>query len=254
MATYQALLEHYKTLLREKKTPVEVARVLKQENIGPLESIKLVRELFDLSFVEAKEAITIGHGYANSLSEYQEKHIFPALDFLALVEESKQYSYVGSPDRLTLDPPADLTEVYEKSDFALWAKRNGWTIKPNLEVITTFILDTQAVLWIADRRSEHVACAKGKPVLAAGELTLEWMDGEPAITQITNQSTGYCPEFSCWSVLEAALKIVEVRFPLHFTAEFEFRRCDHCQAINVIKNGVFECLECGSKLSSSWNF
>lgn len=57
-------------------------------------------------------------------------------------------------------------EIKNSEDVRAWceADRSQW-------ITVTFAVDTDERLWIADRRSEHVACANGGDVLAAGELT-----------------------------------------------------------------------------------
>jgi hypothetical protein len=60
-------------------------------------------------------------------------------------------------------------------------------------VPATFIIATEEQLWVADRRSEHVACANGLDVLAAGEIIFERSGNRIHADEVTNQSTGYCP-------------------------------------------------------------
>ena len=49
---------------------------------------------------------------------------------------------------------------------------------------------------LADRHSEHVACAGGGPVLSAGEMFFLLEDSRAAVVEVSNQSTGYWPETS----------------------------------------------------------
>ena len=121
-------------------------------------------------------------------------------------------------------------------------------------VFATFIIDTNEDLWIADRRSEHVACADGQDVLAAGEIAFERSGTRVEVLEITNQSTGYCPEPGSWAVVDAVLKRLGIAHPAGFQPEFEFRRCDGCGTTSVIKDGAFECAVCGAALSLEWNF
>ncbi|WP_285497246.1 hypothetical protein [Actinomadura sp. NBRC 104425] len=58
----------------------------------------------------------------------------------------------------------------------------------------TFVVDAGGTLLLAPRRSEHVACAGARPVLAAGEIAFAADGGRWAANEITNQSTGYCPD------------------------------------------------------------
>ena len=79
------------------------------------------------------------------------------------------------------------------------------TLSPNSRLnnslICTFTIDTHGELWLADRRSEHVACAGGEDVLAAGEMTFVQAGAGFEVIEVTNQSTGYCPQPSSWPVV-----------------------------------------------------
>lgn len=69
----------------------------------------------------------------------------------------------------------------------------------------TFVVDASLTLRLAPRRSEHVACADGKPVRAAGELGFARTSSGWAVTYASNQSTGYCPDPASWQSVAAAL-------------------------------------------------
>src|SRR6516225_1812983 len=58
----------------------------------------------------------------------------------------------------------------------------------------TFVIDTKGQLCLVERRSEHVVCAGGAPVLAAGEVFSSYDSAAIQVTDISNYSTGYCPE------------------------------------------------------------
>jgi hypothetical protein len=73
------------------------------------------------------------------------------------------------------------------------------------------------------------------------------------VEQVTNQSTGYCPEPESWSAVASALEAIGVSAPEGYTTELLFRRCPRCSQINVVKDSAFECAVCGSTLPSSWN-
>lgn len=117
----------------------------------------------------------------------------------------------------------------------------------------TYVVDVVGVLRLAPRRSEHVACAAGDEVLAAGEMTFDKGADGWAVTDVTNQSTGYCPEPSCWPAVAEALEHAGIGHPSRFTAEFVFRRCPDCAQLNIVKNGVFACDVCGADLPAEWN-
>ena len=119
------------------------------------------------------------------------------------------------------------------------------------ETVLTYVVGLDGALRVADRRSEHFACAGGEAVLAAGELTVS-RAGE--VVEASNQSTGYCPEPSCWSALAAALDRAGITHPGRFTRELVFRRCLACGERNLVKDGWFVCDVCGAELPEAWNF
>jgi hypothetical protein len=127
--------------------------------------------------------------------------------------------------------------------------------KPNTakDVTATFVIDETGRLRIADRRSEHVACAGGKPVLSAGEMTFTVTPRDLWVSWVTNQSTGYCPEPDSWPCVKAALTQASIESPDSFDQEFVFRRCPNCDSINLIKERVFECSVCETPLPQEWN-
>ncbi|MFB4282460.1 MULTISPECIES: hypothetical protein [unclassified Nonomuraea] len=118
----------------------------------------------------------------------------------------------------------------------------------------TFVVDLDGTLRLAARRSEHVACAGGRPVLSAGEIAFERSaDGGWAVEAVSNQSTGYCPDVTSWAAVEAALERIGVGHPGGFTHEVVFRRCPGCREINLVKEEDFVCAFCGGELPAAWN-
>jgi hypothetical protein len=117
----------------------------------------------------------------------------------------------------------------------------------------TFVIDEAGWMRIADRRSEHVACAGGQPVLSAGEITFAVTPGGADVLWVTNQSTGYCPEPDSWPAVQAALERAKITAPGGFHHECVFRRCDACGSINIVKESAFECSVCSSSLPGEWN-
>jgi hypothetical protein len=99
-----------------------------------------------------------------------------------------------------------------------------------------------------------VACAGGRPVLSAGEITLERGPDGWEVTSVTNQSTGYCPEGSSWPAVGQALDRIGVPHPGWFTDEFTFRRCPRSGERNLVRDGDFTCALCDAHLPGSWNF
>ena len=118
----------------------------------------------------------------------------------------------------------------------------------------TFVVDATGVLRLAARRSEHVACAGGRPVLSAGEITFEHGRAGWAVTAVTNQSTGYCPEPESWPAVARVLDRLGVPHPGCFTSEFTFRRCPGCGERNVVREDDFTCAICDAELPAQWNF
>ncbi|WBB62359.1 hypothetical protein O7599_07460 [Streptomyces sp. WMMC500] len=118
----------------------------------------------------------------------------------------------------------------------------------------TYVVDLNGSLLLAPRRSEHVACARGENVLAAGEITLIRSGSGWHVEEVTNQSTGYCPDPCSWPAVSAALRRLGVPQPAGFTHEFVFRRCPRCRATNVVRDEEFWCAVCDEPLPRTWNF
>src|SRR5690349_2201558 len=99
--------------------------------------------------------------------------------------EMHRLEYVGRGDIREVSsrsPPG--TPIRSREDLLTWLARNmdddgGWR---------TFTVSLDGDLVIAPRRSEHVACAGGQDVLAAGEIRFA---GDGTVAEVTNNSTGY---------------------------------------------------------------
>src|SRR5688572_23433490 len=102
----------------------------------------------------------------------------------------RRYTYVGPAEiqRAVADNPAG-TVVRSVADLVLGEP-------------VTYVVGVDGLLRIAHRRSEHVACAGGGDVLAAGELTAT----RAGVVEVSNQSTGYCPEPESWPAVARALE------------------------------------------------
>lgn len=158
------------------------------------------------------------------------------------------YAYVGSKDlavdcvgktaRQDVDTPADALSLLRAS---------GLTGEG--ETVVTFIVDLGGRLWIADRHSEHVACADGQSVLSAGEMTFEVENGRLSVVAVSNQSLGYCPEPKSWPMVETALDRAGIPHPGRFTSPYLILRCPNCDMRNIVKDDVFECAVCGTALA-----
>jgi hypothetical protein len=150
----------------------------------------------------------------------------------------RRYAYVGPAEiqRAVSDVPAG-TVVRSAADLMIGEP-------------VTYVVGVDGMLRIAHRRSEHVACAGGGEVLAAGELTAT----RAGVVDVSNQSTGYCPEPASWPAVARALDAAGIAHPGRFTVAVIFRRCDACGERNLVKDDWFECAICGAPLASEWNF
>lgn len=159
------------------------------------------------------------------------------------------YSYVG-PKRVRLDA---LTQprgrpVATADDRRAWLHDRAAASEP-----VTFIVNLAGCLVVAPRRSEHVACAGGLEVLAAGELQLRQMANGLVGSDVTNQSTGYCPDVDCWPVVQLALEAAGIVAPRSWASAFTFRKCPRCSELNVVKEAWFVCALCDAELPAAWN-
>lgn len=118
----------------------------------------------------------------------------------------------------------------------------------------TYVIDLQGNLRLADRRSEHVACAGGEDVLAAGEIAFDRDGDRWRVAEVSNQSTGYCPEPSSWDAVARALDAIGAEHAGGFTHALVFRRCESCGERNIVKDESFVCDVCGADLPREWNF
>jgi hypothetical protein len=168
---------------------------------------------------------------------------------------TKLYHYVGPADiKARLAGRPDGTRILSSADFSAWVGDTAQAPGPKGLVPVTFVIDASGELLVGDRRSEHVACAGGGPVLSAGEMFFR-IDGDRVeVAEVSNQSTGYCPEPESWPAVAAALDRIGVAHPGRFTTVVVFRRCERCGERNVVKDGWFVCGVCGAELPAGWNF
>ena len=161
------------------------------------------------------------------------------------------YRYIGAAElaRFDTEPPARCA-VHGHEDVRRWIAASEPSKGRSLDstFTATFIIAENGVLWIADRHSEHVQCARGLPVRSAGEITFRVEGTSVSVDAVTNQSTGYCPEPESWPAVEKALARAGLARPPYWTNAFVFRQCPTCGMTNIVKDGVFECGVCGSEL------
>lgn len=173
------------------------------------------------------------------------------LCYNALTHSMSGYSYVG-PAHL-IGENSHRRHITCAHDLEQWFTEHRSECDAEGYVPATYIVDLQERLWIADRRSEHVACAHGQPVLAAGELFIE-KDGKWFhIARISNQSTGFCPPVTTWESVKNLLDQMKVGHPDSFDPACEFRRCEGCGQRQIVKDADFSCSFCGQDLPPVWN-
>ncbi|MEU8136013.1 hypothetical protein [Streptodolium elevatio] len=169
-----------------------------------------------------------------------------------LTDGIRLFPYVGPPtlaEAARTQPPG--TPARTRADLSAWL---GARPPAEHDEPFTYTVGADGVLRLAPRRSEHVACAGGEPVGAAGEIAFVRAADGWMVDEADNLSTGYCPDPDCWTVLAAALDTIGVGRPDAFTRSVVFRRCPRCGERNVVRDGYFTCALCDADLPSEWNF
>jgi hypothetical protein len=167
------------------------------------------------------------------------------------VAQTRRYRYIG---------PTELRDQVAAVDAVAvdaLASLDGWLAgRDRRELIEplTFVVALDGVLRLAPRRSEHVALAGGRDVLAAGEIRFAPDETGWRVAEVTNQSTGYCPDPDSWPAVGRGLDRAGVRHPGNFTEEVIFRRCPTCGERNIVRDDDFTCALCNSALPVQWNF
>lgn len=166
----------------------------------------------------------------------------------------KLYRYVGPEDiciRVVNSPPGQ--KIGYVHALEAWICQTGQHPNRAGQYAVTFVIDAEGLLRVADRGSEHVACAGGRPVLSAGEMYFRQTENGWRVKEASNQSTGYCPEPESWPAVAAALDRAGIPHPGRFTHELVFRRCPACGERSIVKDGWFTCGMCGADLPGTWN-
>lgn len=167
----------------------------------------------------------------------------------------KLYQYIGPAEiRNRARQASPGVRIGSATDLENWMASTGQQPDSAGVHAATFIIDDEGFLRVGDRRSEHVVCSGGRPVLSAGEMFFR-KDGKGLeVTDVSNQSTGFCPEPASWPVVAAALDRLGIPHPGKFTQDITFRRCTACRERNVVRDGWFICGLCGAELAADWNF
>ncbi len=161
------------------------------------------------------------------------------------------YRHVGPAElRSLVRPDGKGQGMRSQADFHEWVSAR--TVE-ELAQPFTFVVDQAGVLRLAPRRSEHVVCAGGEAVLGAGEIGFREESGRWAVDEVSNQSTGYCPDTSSRSAVAEALDQAGIAHPSGFTHEVVFRRCISCQQLNIVREEDFVWVFCDEALPQGWN-
>ncbi len=163
----------------------------------------------------------------------------------------RSYRYVGPAElKAAVRPDDGGRRIGSAADF------DGWIVEQSTAELAepfTFVVDPAGVLRLAPRRSEHVACAGGDMVLSAGEIGFVREAHQWTVNEVSNLSTGYCPDIASWVAVARALDAVRLRRPCGFTHEVVFRRCPGCHECNIVREDEFVCVFCGCDLPAAWN-
>ncbi|MBF9072273.1 hypothetical protein [Streptacidiphilus fuscans] len=166
-------------------------------------------------------------------------------------ERRRLYRYVGPADlRALVRVGGEGFRVVSAGDFERWA---GERSTAELAEPFTFAVGGDGVLRLAARRSEHVVCAGGEPVFSAGEMRFAREADRWAAAEVSNQSTGYCPDVDSWPAVADALVRAGIEAPEGFTHTVVFRRCPACGELHVVREDDFVCVFCEADLPLRWN-
>lgn len=150
----------------------------------------------------------------------------------------RSYRYVGPIElKAAIRPGGGRCRISSAAECGRWiAERSA--AEPAEPF--TFVVGLDGTLRLAPRRSEHVACAGGAMVLNAGEIGFVREADRWAVSEVSNQSTGYCPDVAvgrlprCEVVREVTPRdpgAVDVEDGVHDAAQIVLRRPADVQAL-----------------------
>jgi hypothetical protein len=163
------------------------------------------------------------------------------------------YPYVGPAELREPGREPSGVAITSQAMLAAWLDSRD---RDELAEPFTFTVSADGDLLLAPRRSEHVHCAGGRDVLAAGEITFgqDGQDGQAwRAVAVTNHSTGYCPAPESWPAVAAVLDRAGIVRPPGYDPVVIFRRCPACQALNIVRDEHFACAICDGPLPREWN-
>lgn len=166
-----------------------------------------------------------------------------------------EYRYVG-PVEIKLQAGKTARQlVATPADIQQWITASSRQLNADNEFTATFIVSAaDGSLYIADRHSEHISCARQLPVRTAGEITFQLQSADVRVTGLTNQSTGFCPDADAsWKAIDTALSAANLPHPDYWTQVFVFRRCPACGMLNIVKDDWYSCAACDAELPEEWN-
>ncbi len=166
------------------------------------------------------------------------------------------YPYIGPISILQrIQEQHQGTLITSIQDIENWLKENNQRGDDYGNIVVTFVILPHYELRISDRHIEHVQCANGSEVLSAGEMTFA-IDKKKvfSISQITNQSTGYCPAIESWQHVEKAIQTLDLPKPIQFEPAYLFSYCESCQSLKIIKDEDYFCYTCQVALMTSKAF
>lgn len=118
-------------------------------------------------------------------------------------------------------------------------------------VAFTYVVDQSNSLRVANRRSEHVVCAGGEPVLAAGELFVTPGRKGSWVVRASNFSNGYMPSEDSFMALKLALERARLPAPKGFDPAIAYRYCGRCMEAVIAETGA--CRVCQAALALKWD-
>lgn len=165
-------------------------------------------------------------------------------------DAGRSYRYVGPAELLRPGREPAGVVVASHAALAAWLDGRG---RDELAEQFTFTVSLEGDMLLAPRRSEHVGCAGGRAVLAAGEITFARSGQRWRAAAVSNHSTGYCPAPEPWAAAAAALDRAGIGRPAGYDPVIVFRRCPACRELNIVRDLDFACAICGGPLPAEWN-
>jgi hypothetical protein len=162
----------------------------------------------------------------------------------------RRFRYLGPAALGDLPHATDAVDVTSMEVLGRWL---GAQDPRDRMAPLTYVVTVDGVLRVAPRGREHVACARSQDVLGAGEIQFALDAAAWIVTEISNQSTGYCPDLDSWPAVAAGLDRAGLRHPGGFTQPIVFRACPACSAKNIVRDDDFVCAVCGDALPDTWN-